>query len=81
MPSSAPAAKAVASASKLVKIWKITNGEAATSAASQTRRAPASRDVAHTVTSHASANPSAAMLKNITTSATTGTDPSSVNAV
>ena len=70
--SNAPVAKAVASASKLVKIWKITIGDAATSAASQTRRGPASRDVAHTVAIHASANPNAAMLKNITTSASTG---------
>ena len=64
-----PIANAVASASKLVKIWKIRIGEAATSAASQIRR-PASIAVAQTVASHASANPKAAMLKNITTSAT-----------
>ena len=55
-----------------MKIWKISIGEAATSAASQMRR-PASRAVAHTVASHASASPNAAMLKNITTSATIGT--------
>ena len=59
-----------------MKIWKITIGDAATNAASQTRRGPASRDVAHTVASHASASPNAAMLKNITTSASTGIDTS-----
>ena len=37
--------------------------------------------VAHTVASHASAKPNAAMLKNITTSAMTGTDTSFVSAV
>src|SRR5215218_3131370 len=79
--SSAPVAKAVASASKLVKIWKMTIGDAATSAASQTRRDPASRAVAHTVASHASASPNAAMLKNITTSASSGTDTSFDSAV
>src|ERR1700742_1775642 len=69
--SSPPIANAVASASKLVKIWKITSGEAATSAASQTRR-PARPAVAQTVASQASANPNAATSKNITTSAITG---------
>ena len=64
-----PVAKAVARASKLVKIWKIRIGETATSAASQMRR-PASIAVAQTVASHARANPKAEMLKNITTSAT-----------
>lgn len=67
--SSPPVAKAVARASKLVKIWKIRIGDAATRAASQMRR-PASIAVAHTVASQASASPKAAMLKNITTSAT-----------
>ena len=62
-------AKAVARASKLVKIWKMRIGEAATRAASQIRR-PASIATAHTVASHASARPKAEMLKNITTSAT-----------
>lgn len=75
----APAAHAAASASKLVKIWKITSGEAATNAASQIRR-PASRAVAHIVASHASPNPNAEMLKNITTSATNGTETSFVRA-
>ena len=45
------------------------------------RRGPASRALAHTVVSHASANPNAAMLKNITTSAMIGTDTSLVSAV
>ena len=58
----------------------MTIGEAATSAASQMRRGPASIAVAHNVVSHASASPNAAMLKNITTSATTGTDTSLVSA-
>src|SRR5829696_3645268 len=78
---SAPVAKAVAGASKFVKAWKIRIGDAATNAASQIRREPASCAVAHTVASHASANPNAAMLKNITTSAMTGTDTSLVSAV
>ncbi len=76
----APAAEAVASASKLVNTWKITIGEPATSAASQTRR-PAIREVAQMVASQASAKPNAEMLKNITTSAMTGTDTSLVSAV
>ena len=75
----AAVAQATASASKLVNIWKISSGEAATSAASQTRR-PASSAVAHTVSSQASASPNAEMLKNITTSATSGTDTSVVSA-
>src|SRR3984885_12979050 len=69
--SSPPAANAVASASKLVNIWKITSGDAPTSAASQTRR-PARPAVAHNVANHANANPSAATSKNTTTSAMTG---------
>jgi hypothetical protein len=73
-------AKPVASASKLVKIWKITRGEAATRAASHTRR-PARPAVAQTVASQASASPNAATSKNITTSATTGTGASLLNAV
>src|SRR4051812_15193962 len=76
----APAAHAVARASKLVKIWKITSGDPATSAASQIRR-PANRVVAQIVANHASASPNAEMLKNITTSATTGIDTSFVSAV
>src|SRR6478672_10944432 len=77
----APAAHAVANASKLVNAWKISTGEAATTAASQMRR-PASFAVAQTVAIHASASPNAAMLKNITTSATTGiADTSLVSAV
>ncbi len=58
--SNAPVAKAVASASKFVKIWKIRIGDAATNAASQIRRACQPRDWAHTVASHASAEPNAA---------------------
>lgn len=54
-----------------MKIWKITSGDAATSAASQIRR-PASFAVAHTVANQASASPSATMSKNTTTSATFG---------
>ncbi|CNH42414.1 Uncharacterised protein [Mycobacterium tuberculosis] len=73
-------ANAVASASKLVKIWKISNGEAATRAASHTRR-PDSPAVAQTVHSQASASPNAAMLKNITTSAITGSGISLLSAV
>src|SRR5690349_9087381 len=76
----APVANAVDSASKLVKIWKMRIGEAATRAASHGRR-PASFDDAHTVASQASANPSAAMSKNITTSATTGMATILVSAV
>src|SRR5690242_5954003 len=79
--SSAPVAKAVARASKFVNTWKIRIGDAATNAASQTRRGPASRELAHTVTNQASANPKAAMLKNITTSAMTGMETSFVSAV
>jgi hypothetical protein len=45
------------------------------------RREPASRALAQTVASHASANPKAAMLKNITTSAIIGTATSLVSAV
>ena len=64
-----------------MKIWKTRIGEAATSAASQMRRAPASIAVAQTVVSHASARPNAEMLKNITTSAMIGTDVSFVSVV
>ena len=78
--STPPIAKAVASASKLVKIWKISSGEAATRAASQIRR-PDRPAVAHTVASHASANPNAATSKNTTTSATTGSGVSLLSAV
>ena len=76
----APVAKAVARASKLVNAWKMRIGEPATRAASQTRR-PDSPAAAHTVTNHASARPRAAMSKNITTSATTGSATVLVNAV
>jgi hypothetical protein len=78
---SAPVAKAVAKASKFVKIWKTRIGEPATNAASQMRRGPARPAVAQTVVSHARANPNAAMLKNITTSAMIGTETSFVSAV
>ena len=62
-----------------MKIWKINSGEPATNAASQIRR-PANIAVAHTVTNQASASPKAEMLKNITTSATSGTETTVVNA-
>ena len=62
-----------------MKIWKITIGEPATSAASQ-MRLPASLEVAHTVANQAKARPNAEMLKNITTSAIDGTATSLVSA-
>ena len=57
-----PAAKAVASGSKFVNACTITSGEHATSPVSHTRR-PDSIALAQTVTSHASANPTATTLK------------------
>ena len=76
----APVAKAIARASKLVNAWKIRIGDPATRAASHTRR-PDSPAAAQTVVSQASASPSAAMSKNITTSATTGSATVFVTAV
>src|SRR5581483_11243399 len=73
-------ANPVASASKLVNIWKITNGEAATRAASHILL-PARPEVAHTVASQASASPNAATSKNTTTSAITGMGISLLSAV
>ena len=64
--------KAVARASKFVKIWKITIGDAAIITTSHGRVRGLNPALAQMVTSHASANPKATMLKNITTSATMG---------
>ncbi|GAA1003714.1 hypothetical protein GCM10009551_078900 [Nocardiopsis tropica] len=68
------AVAATAIASKLVKACTITSGEAAISMTSQGRRAaPDNRVVAHTAISQNSARPTAATVKNSTTSMAAGT--------